>query len=250
MTTTIADPMTQVANVANKQKRMILMILTGIFAVAAAYGIHMTRKSEHQAAGAEALYKARTIFGKEVESALETLRPKTKAPAKKGAPTPLDDWNPAEAKFDVATLVKSGIGAMEQVASNFDGTLAAFEARLLVGNLFYDHDSSPENFKKAYAYYKAAADRAPGNDQAIAGLYAAGFAQEALGNCADAVKTFDQALNYGKSMHQADLLKAQARCYETLGKKEDAIRSYEKLISVFPNSEHSRFAQTKKADLK
>jgi hypothetical protein len=47
--------MTQVANMANKQKRTILMLVTGIFAVAAAYGVYATRKSEHQAAGAEAL---------------------------------------------------------------------------------------------------------------------------------------------------------------------------------------------------
>lgn len=252
--------MTQVANLANKQKKTILMLLTAIVAVAAAYGIYVGRKVEYHAAGSEALFHAREVFGKEMSAVLDSLKPKSVLEAEKAAEkadkkktakvTPTEEWNPAEAKFDVSSQLKAGLAAMDLVASKYDGTLAAFEARLLVGNAYYDHGGDAASLKKAYEYYKMAADKAPGTEQSIAGLYAAGYAQEAMGNCADAVKTFDQALNYGKSIHQADLLKAQARCYTTLGNKADAARVYDKLALLFPGSETSRYAQAKKADLK
>ena len=95
----------------------------------------------------------------------------------------------------------------------------------------------------------AAASAAPSNEQAISALYNLGYTQEALGRCADSVKSFDRALNSGSGPFLGELLRGKARCQETLGDKAGAKSTYENMIKQLPGSEYAKIAEAKKAAL-
>ena len=149
------------------------------------------------------------------------------------------------AKFEVTEKLKGGIPALEKVSEEYRSTLAGFDAEMQLGSLYYDHATGPASYEKAAQWFDRAANAAPSSEQASAALYSLGFAQESLGKCGDAVKNFDRALNSGASYLLGDLLRAQGRCYETLGDKANAKKTYERMEKSLPNSEDAQFAARK-----
>jgi TolA-binding protein len=250
----ISDSMTRIATTASKQRKLV--VLGGVIFIAAALAasLYLTKRNAFRAHGSEALFKARATLAAEMKVIANSLKPPAK-PEVKGAKKDAKAEKPEAApnvdfvKFEVDEKLKGGVAALERVSEEYASTLAGFDARMQLGSLYYDHATGPAAYEKAATWFAKAADGAPSSEQAASALYSLGYAQESLGKCGDAVKTFDRALNSGATYVLADLLRAQARCYETLGDKENAKKSYERLAKSLPNTEDAKFAEMKKAAL-
>lgn len=246
-----SDSMTRLATSASKQRKLVLVAAVIFVAAALAASLYLSRRKEFRAQGSEALYKARETLDAEMKALAESMKPaapKADPKAKTPAP-PVMAPDVSFAKFDVDQKLKGGVAALERVADEYGSTLAGFDARMQLGSLYFDHAESPAAFEKAASWFEKAAASAPSREQGASALYSLGYTQESLGKCGDAVKTFDRALASGASYVLGDLLRAQGRCYETLGDKEGAKKAYDRLIKDLPGTEDARFAELKKATL-
>jgi TolA-binding protein len=251
----ISDSMTRIATTASKQRKLVALGGVIFIAAALAASLYLTKRNAFRAQGSEALFKARATLAAEMKVIADSLKPPAKPEAKgakkdaKAADKPEAGPNVDFAKFEVDEKLKGGVAALERVSEEYSSTLAGFDARMQLGSLYYDHATSPAAYEKAATWFAKAADGAPSSEQAASALYSLGYAQESLGKCGEAVKTFDRALNSGATYILGDLLRAQGRCYETLGDKENAKKAYERLAKSLPNTEDAKFAEMKKASL-
>jgi len=244
----ISDSMTRIATTASKQKKAVVVAMVILLAATLAASLYLNKRNTFRTQASEALFKARQSLETEMKAYADSVKPAEKKTDKKTEkPTAAPDLT--FAKFDVDTVLKTGVSGLEKVADEFSGTQAGFDAKMELGGLYFDHSANAAGFGKSSEWFDRAAGSAPTNEQSITALYNLGYAQEALGRCVDSVKTFDRALNSGSGPFQAELLRAKARCQETLGDKAAAKTTYENMIKTFPNTESARFAEMKKASL-
>lgn len=255
----ISDSMTRIATTASKQKKLVAVAAVLLLATTLAASLYLSKRNAFRSQASEALFKARQTLSTETKTYAESLKPaekkvelkeikkdtKAAAPKKLEAPLPNIEF----AKFDVDSLLKAGVAALEKVAEGFPGTQPGFDAKMQLGSLYFDHAANASAFGKASLWFEAATLSAPTNELSISALYNLAYAQEALGRCADSVKTFDRALNSGSGPLLGELLRGKARCQETLGDKAAAKATYENMIKLLPNTEASKFAEMKKASL-
>lgn len=251
----LSDSMTRIATVASKQRKLVIVTGVILLAAALAASLYLAKRNTFRSQGAEALFKARTKVSAELTAIADAMKPAA-APAKIDPKTKKPIAAPAPAapaidfvKFDVDAKLKEGVPALTKVAEDFAGTLAGFDAKMQLGSLYYDHAENPAAYEKALHWFESAASAAPGADQSAAALYNVGYAQEALGRCADAVKTFDRAVNAGSGPFLGEILTGKARCQEATGDKAGAKATYESIVKQLPGSEAAKLAETKKAAL-
>ncbi len=251
----VSDSMTRIATVASKQRKLVIVAGVILLAAALAASLYLTKRNTFRGQASEALFHARAKLNAELKLIADAGKPtevatkedpKAKA-AKKVAPAA--SLSIEFAKFDVDGKLKDGISALTKVTEEFPSTLAGFDAKMELGSLYFDHGENAAAYEHSAQWFESAAASAPSNEQSITALYNLGFAQEAMGKCGDAVKTFDRAMNSGSGPFQGELLRGKARCQETLGDKAGAKATYENIIKQLPNSESAKFAETKKATL-
>ena len=251
----ITGSMTHLATAASKQKKAVIVGVVVLLAATLAGSLYLSKRNAFRTQASEALFKARQTLSVEMKALAESMKPAekkpeplakgAKAPAKPETKLPALDF----AKFDVDGKLKSGIAELEKVAEEFPGTQAGFDAKMQLGSLYFDHGAAAETYEKSAKWFDRAASTAPSSEQTVFALYSLGYAQEALNRCGDAVKTFDRAVNTGSGSLQGELLRAKARCQETLGDKAAAKATYENIIKILPNSEAAKYAEVKKSTL-
>jgi TolA-binding protein len=241
--------MTRLATTASKQRKLVIVAGVILLAATLAASLYLTKRNSYRLQASEALFKARTKLGAELKAISDSMKPaETKVKAGK-------DKTPAAApsiefvKFNLNEKLPTGVAALQKVTEDFPNTLAGFDAKIELGSLYFEHGVNSADLDQAHHWFESAASTAPSTQQTIAALYNLGYAEEALGRCADAVKTFDRALNSGSSPFKGELLRGKARCQETLGDKAAAIATYDAIVKQLPNTEHAKFAETKKATL-
>lgn len=245
------NSVTQLAKNASKQKKLVGIGAVILAAVLVAATIYLTKRAERISAGKDALFKARLTLENELVAVATALKPPAPKPAKVDPKAPPAPEAPVSATavegvpFDVSAKLAQSIPALEAVARDYDGISPGFDAKMVLGSLYFQHGSKTEDFANAGKWFESAAANAPQTENTVAALYGLGYAQEAQGKCDEAVKTFDKALNYGNTLQQQDLMKSQARCYETLKDTAKAKSIYEKIVATFPTSEAARNAQNK-----
>lgn len=245
----ITHSMTRMATTAAKQKKLVAVTIVILLAATLAASLYLNKRNAFRVQASEALFKARQALSVEMKTYAESLKPVAKPAAKKDEKAIAALPNIEFVKFDVDAQLKAGIAALEKVAAEFPGTQPGFDAKMQLGSLYFDHATSPAAYGLASQWFEKAAATAPSNEQSITALYNLAYAQEALGRCADSVKTFDRALNSGSGPLLAELLRGKARCQETLGDKVAAKATYENMIKLLPNTEAAKFAEMKKASL-
>lgn len=257
----ISNSMTQIAMSATKQKRLLFVGIVILLAATLAASLYLTKRNAFRAQAAEALFKARSTLETEMKAFATSIAP----PAKKADPkvdpkaaakaAPKDLAAPVAppstdfVKFDVDTKLAGSVTALEGVAKTYPNTLAGFDAKMELGSIYFEHGEGTAAYEKALRWFESAANSAPGDEYSSTALYSQGYAQEALGQCPEAVKTFDRAVNAGAGALLGELLRAKARCQEIAGDKAGARTTYEAIAKQLPNTEHARFAETKKAAL-
>lgn len=248
----VSDSMTRIATAASKQRKLVIVGGVILFAAALAASLYLTKRNSYRSQASESLFKARAKLTAEMKVMSDALKPAEAAPskdlkAKKAPPVaaPALDF----ARFDVSMKLKDGVSALEKVAEEFPSTLAGFDAKMELGSLYYDHAENTTSYEQSRHWFESAATSAPSSEQSISALYNLGFAQEALGKCADSVKSYDRALNSGSGPFLGEILRGKARCQEMLGDKAGAKSTYEKIEKQLPGTEYAKFADLKKAAL-
>ena len=235
---------------AANNSRLVLVGLTVLLASGVGIGYYLNEREQRSDEANAAFYLARQAVEKELTAIAATEAPKPVAPpVKKGEKAPPPPAPTADQitfkKLDVETRLAAGVKKLEGVSKDFPGTRAAFEARLALGDLFYNHGTPA----KAVGWYKQAFDGAPGAFERSLALYSLGFAQENSGQAADAGTTYEKAIALGESALKGDLLLALARTHEARKDMLKAKSTYDQILSQLPNTEYARSAETFKAQL-
>ena len=244
----VTESMTHIATTANKQRKLLIVGGVVVLAATLAASLYLSKRNTFRAAAADALFHARSKLADEMKALAPAPAPiekDAKGKAKPAAPVPSMEF----AKFDVDSKLKEGVAALQKVAEDFPATLAGYDSKMELGALYFDHAENPAAYERALRWFEAAGSSASTTDQTIASLYSLGYTQEALDRCADAVKTFDRALNSGSGPFLGELLRAKGRCQEKLADKAGAKATYDSLIKQLPGTEHAKFAEMKKASL-
>ena len=149
-------------------------------------------------------------------------------------------------KLDVDAKVPTGVKNLTTVTQKFSGTRAAFEARLALGDLYYQHGQSV----KSLPFYEEASKSSPSTfDRALA-YYSLGYAYESAAKLPEAQQAFDRALSMGETGLRGELLLSIARIQEARGQKDEAKKTYDRVISELPSSEYSRSAEMLRTEIR
>ena len=106
-----------------------------------------------------------------------------------------------------------------------------------------------EAFEKAQPWYQKAADTAKGKFEKSLSLSALGYSFENLGKHANAIESFQKALDLGENSLKGDLLLALARCYGSIHDVAKARSTYDRVLSDLPNTEYAKNAELYKNQL-
>ena len=174
------------AEKAAEQWKLILGLIVAVLAVIGAMGLMNSIHSKKELDASNSLYQAQVAATKAV----------------------------ADKKYDAADT------AYANMIDGHRGTRAAFEAELLVGDMWTDAG----NFDKASGYYQRAVNDATDPFSKLLATYTIGTSKESAGKYDEAVKSYEEALAAASSdFLRPELLMAEARCYEALGQPKKAI---------------------------
>jgi tetratricopeptide (TPR) repeat protein len=148
-------------------------------------------------------------------------------------------------KLDVDRDLAEGVKKLQTVATEYEGTRTGYEARLILGNLYFNHGEPA----KAGPWFQKAADAAPDNLEKSLALSSLGYSLENQNKNQEAASAFEKAANLGEPSVKADAMLGNARNTQALHDNAKARTLYDQVISQFPNSEYSKTAERKKADL-
>lgn len=228
----------------------VLAIVIGLVMVLGVVGGLMANRHEAKSGEAKsALFLAQKAYDTEMKSLAGIKAPaagadeKAKAAEEAASSKRLDELSLQ--KFDVEAKLPTTVAKYKEVITQFGGTRAAHEARMGLGDLYFNHGDAA----KAIPFYKEGADSAPGNFEKSLALSALGYAYENSGKPNDAVAAFEKALNLGEAGIKGDVLLAIARSQVALHDTAKARSTYDQIISQLPNTESAKMAEALKAKL-
>jgi tetratricopeptide (TPR) repeat protein len=151
------------------------------------------------------------------------------------------DRKASEALFDAQTSAREFIALkniseaekkFSPVFEKFPSSRAAFEAYLLIGDLYMDVG----NYSEAVKRYEQADALAKDAFSKLLAKYNLGIAKESAGNLQAAVDSYELALKGGSSdFLKPEILMAKARCLEALKRGSEAIVIYQEVQKQFAN---------------
>ncbi len=227
----------------------VLVVLGVLFLVGVSAALYWNHRENRANQAQGALFVARQAIQRE-HTKLAAAEP-APAPAKAEKGKKAEEQKPVVPNPDtvlnkplnVDAQMPESVTQLKKVIDQFGGTRAAFEARLALGDLYYDHGEPA----KAVPLYEQAARSAPDKEEKTGALYALGYAHENSAKCPEALKAYDEALRVGDSALKGDLLLAIARCYEMTKETAKARSTYDRILSELPNTDYAKMAETLKA---
>lgn len=225
---------------ANRPGLVIAGVVVILVATAGIVGYINHSESRSQAANG-ALFQAEKTQEQEMKTWAASEAPPSPTPAAPGKTAPPAAANQVEfQKGDVDARFPETLKKLQGVIAQYPGTRAAFEARMAVGSLYYNH-GEPE---KAIPWYQKATTSAPrGYDRALA-FSSLGYAEENAGKPQDALQSYQKAMSLSEpGIDRGDLLLSVARCYELLKENSKARSTYDQITSQMPNTEQAKMAE-------
>jgi len=240
----------QVFDILAKNSRKVLLSLLGLVLVVGAVVLVQGKQEGRGEAAKSALFMAQRSLETELKAVAATLPQPEKPDAKKAkkpgeAPPASPTETAATMKLDVDAKFPSTVQKLSQLDQQFNGTRAAQEARMLLGDLYYRHGHPA---KATEWYQKAVQAASSGMDKALA-YSAMGYALENSGKAAEAITAFEKAASTGEGSVKGDALLAIARCYETLKDSAKARSTYDQVLSQLPSTEYAKSAEALKSQL-
>ncbi|GEM_PF-2348970 len=245
----------------NYQKPLGIFV---VFAILVSFATvwYKSHKGAKEAAARDTLFNALQVLRTEMQDLAKTYPPvpkqsedssdplnSLKDPKKKDTkkmelvPPTSDDI--AFATFDINAKLPKSLAELSKVTDLHKGSIAAHEAQVVIGKLFFDHG----NPKVAMDWFTKSAQSAPTPFFEASASLLLGAAQEANGDCKTAVGTYDRAVGTKEISVLGEALMAKARCLETLNQTEDAKKVYDKIITDLPDTAYSRNAEVFRAQL-
>ena len=148
-------------------------------------------------------------------------------------------------KVDVDTHFAESLAQLKKVENDFPRTRPAYEARLRLGNLYFNHS----HYEKALPWFEKATQTAPTKLEKALALSAVGYSYENLKKGNAAIQTFQKAIDLGETSIKGELLMAIARCYEAVQDPTKARSTYDQVLSELPNTEYAKSAEVYKSQL-
>lgn len=214
-----------------KRQKVIISLLIFVFIVGLGITMVFTQKDARSSRARDALFQATQALEQEL-----TVIAATPQPVASVRPDPAQV---AHKKLDVSKELSRSIKLFEEVVSKYDGTRSSFDARLKLGDLYFDHGEPA----KAISWYQSAVDASPGMQEKALALQSLGSAFENDQKPKEALSAFEKALGLGQEGLKGDLLLGAARSHEAMGDREKAKNFYQQIISQFPNSEFAKKAE-------
>lgn len=245
-----------VANNAN----VFLAGIAGLLIVGSIVAYMMNRSGARSEDASDALYLAEKALNNEIKSiaalskpaAAQTSAKKTNVEGAKKSAAGEEDAVAAEAreklryqKMDVDAKLPRAVQKLKEVEQSFTGTRSAFEARLKLGDLYYNHG----DYAKSLPWFQKAVDSAPGKLEKALALSSVGYTYENLAQQNEAIQSYQKANSLGQPTVKGDLLLGIARCYEALHDSAKARSTYDQILTELPNTEFSKSAELYKNQL-
>jgi tetratricopeptide (TPR) repeat protein len=230
-----------------KHSRAMLIALGVVFIIGVVGALFLQQRETNGIKASGALFVARQSLEKQLLNIAETSAPdknqdkdKSKDKGKEEKPS-IDSI--AHKKLDVDAVLADSVAKIKSVAKDYSGTRAAFDAQIMLGDLYFNH-GQPE---KSVAWYKEAVNQATGSFDKMLSLYSLGYAYENTAKYQDAVQAYDRAINLGDFGLKGDLLLGIGRCYEATRDLAKARSTYDQVIAQFPTSTYSKTAEFAKS---
>jgi tetratricopeptide (TPR) repeat protein len=220
-------------------------------------GLGVTYMMNHNEAQAESarnlLYSAQKTLEIELKTIADQIKPKTeskKTDVSKVTPvSPLDTQASLETvahqPLNVDSQLPETVKKLKEVDEKFGKTRAAFDARLKLGNLYFEHGE----VTKSIPWFEKAADTAPGNLEKAMALSAIAYAYENSGKPNDAIQAYQKAINLGEGSLKGDLLMGIARSHEANHDSAKARSTYDQILTDLPGTDYAKSAEAYKAQL-
>lgn len=216
-----------------------------LVAAAAAFMVERGSRASEQAQGE--LFLARQTLDKELAEIAGrnkdgvNTNTKTKTPPAKALGAEAFEYM----AFDVDAKLPEALKKLKAVAEKHGTTRAGFEARLTIGNLYLNH-GHPE---KAVSWFNSASEAAPDTSEKAFSWAAAGYAHESAGKWAEAILSYEKALNFGVAGIRGEVLLGLARSYEAEKDVAKARATYDRVLSEMAGTSAAKIAERSKAKL-
>lgn len=149
------------------------------------------------------------------------------------------------ASVDVDATYGTQVKKLREVIAEHGSIRPGFEARMVLGGLYFDHGAPA----KAVTEYEAAAQSAPTQlDKGLA-WNLVGTARESVGQFKEALEAFEKAVSSGESVVQADALFGVARSALKLENSKRSREALEQVKKQFADSPEAARADALLADL-
>ncbi|MBY0472650.1 hypothetical protein K2X30_15905 [bacterium] len=142
-------------------------------------------------------------------------------------------------------LAKDNTDKLRDVVQKFPSSRAAFEARLALGDYYFNHNEA----EKSLEWYQGAADTAHNGFEKALSLYSLGYSFEKVDKHADAATAFEKGVGMGIAGLKGELLLGAGRNYSLAKNKAKAVSTLDQVIKELPNSPYSHEAQKLKGQL-
>lgn len=223
----------------SSQTGLLLILLGGLLGLGIGGVFYMNHLNHLSNSARNALFQAE----KTMESEIKGLATR-ETPSKKLTPEAHIETVTFK-KLDVDQNFPETIKKFHEIDSNYGKTRSGFEARLKIGNLYYDHG----NYSKALIWFEKSAKTAPSNFEKAAAYSAIGYAEESLNNPSEALQVFQKGLNLGEGSFKGNFLLGLARNYEAMHNSAEARSTYARILNELPNTECSKSAEIFKAQV-
>jgi tetratricopeptide (TPR) repeat protein len=234
----------------SSKSNVVVLALLGLLGLAVAVGLFMNHLEAQADSARNALFLAGQSLTQELKSISDAEKPKTPVVAnlkdpKKPATPPVAETPITFKKLDVDTQLPEAVKKLKDIDHEFGRRRAAFEARLKLGDLYFNHGETA----KALPWYEKAVSSAPGKFEKALALSSLGYTYENLEKPTDALQTYQKAANLGEGSLKGDLLMGVARSYEAAKDSAKARSTYDKILTELPNTEYAKNAELYKNQL-
>ncbi len=232
------------------QYRRYLVVLGGLLVATGIGGaVYMNYRDERSAVATDRLYLAQQGLVTQLKDLAKRIAPATEQQVSaEGAQPPAEDEGldaVAYQKLDVDAQLGESVERFRGVIQQYPDSRAALDARLALGDLYFDHGEAG----KAIQWYRAAAESAPrGLDRALA-LSALAYAYENAKEFKSATDGFQKALDQGEPSLKGDLMLGLARSQELAGDPVAAGKTYDKIIEQHSGTPHAKTAELQKSQI-
>ncbi len=248
----------QIFDAISKNRGATIGLTVTVLAVGAA-GFWLSSRNDSQSELAyNQLFLARKTLSEELKAVAQAKASNPLAGAKKDAKpdakkdakdvAPVSEESVRFDRFDVDAKLPKSVKELQALASGpYANTRAAYEAKLVLGNLYFEHGDSV----RAAQTFGSAVASAPTSQEKAMAYSAQGHSFENAGKFAEALDAYGKALAIVKDSQaiQGELMLAQARSHELLKDIAKARAVYDQILSQMPTSEYAKTAESLKARL-